>query len=171
MKMHFALAVVSMLVLGCATPSHRVIATRPLEPFELEMKQAAGESRIGDQADPGYAAIPATSFQPQARSSQTFPSRSYGYTGGATTTRKIGDSYFSSDGSSSRRIGDSWFNSDGGSTRKIGDSYFHSDGTSTRRVGDTWFNSDGGSTRKIGDSYFHSDGSVTRRIGDSFFTN
>ena len=73
--------------------------------------------------------------------------------------------------SSSVRVGDSTFYSDGTSATRIGDSTFYSDGTSATSIGDSTFYSDGTSATRIGDSTFHSDGTTCQTVGNSTFCN
>ena len=42
-------------------------------------------------------------------------------------------------------------------TQKIGNTYYHSDGSTTQKIGNTYYNSNGRTTQKIGNTYYHSD--------------
>jgi hypothetical protein len=84
---------------------------------------------------------------------------------------RVGDNTFYSDGTSATRIGDSTFYSDGTSATSIGDSTFYSDGTSATRIGNSTFNSDGTTATQVGNSTFHSDGTTCQTVGSSTFCN
>jgi hypothetical protein len=87
------------------------------------------------------------------------------------STRKLGNSYYHSDGSYSRRLGNSFYHSDGSSSRVLGNSIYNSDGSHTRKLGNTYYHSDGSTSRVLGNSIYHSDGSVSRRLGNSWYTD
>jgi len=88
-----------------------------------------------------------------------------------STSQRIGNTTFDSDGGSTQRIGNTDFHSDGSTTQKIGNTYFNSDGGTTQKIGTTQFHSDGTTTQKIGNTYFHSDGSTSQRIGNTIFNS
>ena len=66
-----------------------------------------------------------------------------------------GGSAYMSNGETAQRMGDT------SSSMRMGDTTFHSDGSSTMRMGNTDFHSDGTTSTRIGNTVFHSDGSST----------
>ena len=42
------------------------------------------------------------------------------------------------------------------STNRLGNTYYHSDGSSTNLLGNTYYNSDGSSTNRLGNTYYNS---------------
>ena len=47
-------------------------------------------------------------------------------------------------------------------TKKIGNTYYNSDGSTTKKIGNTYYNSNGSTTKKIGNTYYNSNGSTTK---------
>jgi hypothetical protein len=80
------------------------------------------------------------------------------YNSDGTTTTKVGSTYYHSDGTSSTEVGNTVYHSSGGSTTKVGNTYYNSDGTSSTQVGNTTYHSSGGSSTQVGNTHYHSGG-------------
>jgi hypothetical protein len=56
-------------------------------------------------------------------------------------------------------------------SQRVGDFTYHSDGTTSQRVGDFTYHSDGTTSQRVGDFTYHSDGTTCQTIGSSTFCN
>lgn len=86
------------------------------------------------------------------------------------TVRRIGNTFYGSDGSTVRQIGNTLYGSDGSTARQIGNTTYGSDGSTVRQIGNTLYGSDGSTTRQIGNTFYHSDGTTSRAIGNTLYT-
>ena len=73
--------------------------------------------------------------------------------------------------SSSTRLGNTYYNSNGSSSSILGNSTYNSNGSSSTLLGNTHYNSNGSSSTRLGNTYYHSNGSSSTRLGNTFYNS
>ena len=130
---------------------------------------AANPNAFNSSSQSGYTYNPPQLYSPASLYSPTIipaaPSHNQ------TIYNTIGNTTFGSDGSTIQRVGNTYYSSDGTTYNTVGNTTFGSDGSTMRRVGNSYYGSEGKIYNKVGNTIIGSDGSTIQKVGDTHFYN